>query len=143
MLFAWHGFLFSRVYTFGPTFRAEPSMTVRHLSEFWMLEPEIAFANLTDTMNLAEHCVKAIIQHILQNCSNGIYTSTHLCVYMHASLPLIRLFSICLCARNSQITHTYRLIYLDIYTSMLCRATFFCFPLREGFTATIERCGSR
>jgi len=45
---------FGKVYTFGPTFRAENSNTARHLSEFWMIEPEIAFANLADDMDLAE-----------------------------------------------------------------------------------------
>ena len=45
---------FGKVYTFGPTFRAENSNTTRHLSEFWMIEPEIAFANLQDNMDLAE-----------------------------------------------------------------------------------------
>ena len=45
---------FGKVYTFGPTFRAENSNTARHLSEFWMIEPEIAFANLNDDMDLAE-----------------------------------------------------------------------------------------
>ena len=45
---------FAKVYTFGPTFRAENSNTTRHLCEFWMIEPEIAFADLNDDMNLAE-----------------------------------------------------------------------------------------
>jgi len=51
---------FSRVYTFGPTFRAENSNTSRHASEFWMIEPEIAFASVTDVMDLAEDFVKSI-----------------------------------------------------------------------------------
>jgi asparaginyl-tRNA synthetase len=54
----------SRVYTFGPTFRAENSNTSRHLAEFWMIEPEIAFANLSDDADLAE----AFIKHLIQSC---------------------------------------------------------------------------
>jgi asparaginyl-tRNA synthetase len=59
---------FKKVYTFGPTFRAEDSNTTRHAAEFWMLEPEIAFANLTDDMQLAEEMIKFLIQYILQEC---------------------------------------------------------------------------
>ncbi|KAI4314375.1 hypothetical protein L6164_027289 [Bauhinia variegata] len=58
----------SSVYTFGPTFRAEHSHTSRHLAEFWMVEPEIAFADLEDDMNCAEAYVKFICQWLLENC---------------------------------------------------------------------------
>jgi asparaginyl-tRNA synthetase len=57
---------FSRVYTFGPTFRAENSNTQRHASEFWMIEPEIAFADLSDNMRLAEEMLKSIIGYVLE-----------------------------------------------------------------------------
>lgn len=57
------------IYTFGPTFRAEQSHTTRHLAEFWMIEPEIAFADLTDDMNLAEAYLKACFAHVLQHCA--------------------------------------------------------------------------
>jgi len=57
---------FNKVYTFGPTFRAENSNTTKHLSEFWMIEPEIAFANLNDDMNLAEWLTKYIFKYILE-----------------------------------------------------------------------------
>ncbi len=56
------------VYTFGPTFRAENSNTSRHLSEFWMVEPEMAFADLNDDMNLAEDFLKYIFGYCLENC---------------------------------------------------------------------------
>ncbi len=56
----------TRVYTFGPTFRAENSNTSRHLSEFWMIEPEIAFADLADDADLAERYLKAIFQAVLE-----------------------------------------------------------------------------
>ena len=59
---------FRDVYTFGPTFRAENSNTARHASEFWMIEPEIAFANLEDDMNLIEDMVKSCIDYVLENC---------------------------------------------------------------------------
>lgn len=58
----------SNVYTFGPTFRAEHSHTSRHLAEFWMVEPEIAFADLEDDMNCAEAYVKFLCQWLLENC---------------------------------------------------------------------------
>jgi len=58
---------FRNVYTFGPTFRAENSNTARHAAEFWMIEPEIAFAELSDNMELAENMVKYIINYVLEN----------------------------------------------------------------------------
>ncbi|MCF0110275.1 MAG: asparagine--tRNA ligase [Erysipelotrichaceae bacterium] len=59
---------FRDVYTFGPTFRAENSNTTKHASEFWMIEPEIAFADLEDDMDLIEDMVKYCIQYVLDNC---------------------------------------------------------------------------
>jgi asparaginyl-tRNA synthetase len=58
---------FGKVYTFGPTFRAENSNTARHASEFWMIEPEIAFAELQDDMELAEDMVKYVISYVMEN----------------------------------------------------------------------------
>lgn len=62
-----YAFAFRNVYTFGPTFRAENSNTVKHAAEFWMIEPEICFADLNDDMNLAEDMVKYIISYVLEN----------------------------------------------------------------------------
>lgn len=59
---------FSNIYTFGPTFRAENSNTPRHAAEFWMIEPEIAFADLEDYMNLAEEMTKYAINYVLETC---------------------------------------------------------------------------
>ncbi|MBS9776257.1 MAG: asparagine--tRNA ligase [Fusobacterium sp.] len=59
---------FKNVYTFGPTFRAEYSNTARHASEFWMIEPEIAFADLGANMELAEAMIKFIIKYVMDNC---------------------------------------------------------------------------
>jgi len=56
------------VYTFGPTFRAENSNTTKHLAEFWMLEPEIAFGDVHDCMDLAEDYLKFLIKYALENC---------------------------------------------------------------------------
>lgn len=59
----------SNVYTFGPTFRAEESNTTRHLAEFWMIEPEIAFADLTENMNVAEAYIKYILAYVSEKCA--------------------------------------------------------------------------
>jgi len=60
------------IYTFGPTFRAENSNTSRHLAEFWMIEPEIAFADLEDNMNLAEDYLKYLVNHALTFCKSDL-----------------------------------------------------------------------
>ena len=57
---------FRNIYTFGPTFRAENSNTTRHAAEFWMVEPEIAFADLADDMELAEAMIKYVIKYVLE-----------------------------------------------------------------------------
>ncbi len=61
-----------KVYTFGPTFRAENSNTTRHLAEFWMIEPEVAFNDLNDNMDLAEDFIKSIISYVLKNCKDDL-----------------------------------------------------------------------
>ena len=61
-----------KVYTFGPTFRAENSNTSRHLAEFWMIEPEMAFYELDDNINLAEQFIKYIIKYVYDKCKNEI-----------------------------------------------------------------------
>jgi asparaginyl-tRNA synthetase len=63
-----------KIYTFGPTFRAEKSKTRRHLTEFWMLEPEAAYANLDDVMSLGEGLVSAIVQSVVKNKSRELET---------------------------------------------------------------------
>ena len=63
---------FSNVYTFGPTFRAEHSNTVRHAAEFWMIEPELAFADLSDDMDCAEEMVKFVINYVLDSCKEEV-----------------------------------------------------------------------
>lgn len=61
-----------QVYTFGPTFRAENSNTSRHLAEFWMIEPEVAFNDLDDNMDLAEDFIQYVIKHVLDNCEDDL-----------------------------------------------------------------------
>jgi len=63
---------FSKVYTFGPTFRAENSNTPRHLAEFWMIEPEMAFYQLDDNMRLAEEFLKYTIRYVLEQCREDL-----------------------------------------------------------------------
>jgi asparaginyl-tRNA synthetase len=63
---------FGQIYTFGPTFRAENSNTTRHLAEFWMIEPEVAFADLEDNMQLAEDMLKYVIDYALKNCKDEL-----------------------------------------------------------------------
>ena len=63
---------FGSIYTFGPTFRAENSNTQRHAAEFWMVEPEIAFADLADDMDLAEDMLKFVIRVVMQNCPDEL-----------------------------------------------------------------------
>lgn len=59
---------FGKIYTFGPTFRAENSNTARHAAEFWMIEPEVAFADLTDNMQLAQDMIKYVVGYMLEHC---------------------------------------------------------------------------
>ncbi len=61
-----------KVYTFGPTFRAENSNTTRHLAEFWMIEPEVAFNDLEDNMNLAEDFLKYCVKNVYENCADDL-----------------------------------------------------------------------
>ena len=60
------------IYTFGPTFRAEQSNTARHLAEFWMVEPELAFADLSDDISCAEAYLQFCVQYVLDNCQEDI-----------------------------------------------------------------------
>ena len=60
------------IYTFGPTFRAENSNTTRHLAEFWMIEPEVAFNDLTDNMQLAEDMLQYVLQYALEHCAEDL-----------------------------------------------------------------------
>ena len=60
------------IYTFGPTFRAENSNTYRHLAEFWMVEPEMAFIDINDNMDLAEDFLKYVIRYAIEACESDL-----------------------------------------------------------------------
>ena len=63
---------FGKIYTFGPTFRAEKSNTQRHAAEFWMIEPEIAFCELSDVMDVAQDMIKFVIRYVFENCPDEL-----------------------------------------------------------------------
>merc|ERR1712146_663622 len=72
-----HACALSEVYTFGPTFRAENSHTSRHLAEFWMIEPEICFADLFDDMALAEDYVRYCTQYVMDHNADDLHYFEH------------------------------------------------------------------
>ena len=76
-----------KVYTFGPTFRAENSNTSRHLAEFWMIEPEMAFYELEDNINLAEKFIRSIIQNIYEKCKKEIIFLIFILLKEEQNLP--------------------------------------------------------
>lgn len=76
-----------QVYTFGPTFRAENSNTSRHLAEFWMIEPEIAFADLKDDMDLAEKCLKSVLGYVLEHGDEDLEFLENRRIQAEKSLP--------------------------------------------------------
>ena len=80
----------SEVYTFGPTFRAENSNTSKHLAEFWMIEPEMAFYDINDNMDLAEDMLKYVIKYILENCEDDLIFLQNLEINEEKSLPQIQ-----------------------------------------------------
>ena len=67
----------SEIYTFGPTFRAENSNTPRHLAEFWMIEPEMAFYEIKENMDLAEDFIKSLVKYALDNCADDLVERLH------------------------------------------------------------------
>jgi asparaginyl-tRNA synthetase len=115
------------VYTFGPTFRAENSNTPRHAAEFWMIEPEMAFADLKDNMDLAEDLVKAMTTHVLENCRDDLelfakFVDKHLM----ASLETI-------------VAETYvRLPYADAVDILKASGRTFEFPVHFGVDLQTE-----
>ena len=75
------------IYTFGPTFRAENSNTARHLAEFWMIEPEMAFYDIVDNMDLAEEMLKYVIRYILENADDDLSFLSQRLIFEEKSLP--------------------------------------------------------
>jgi asparaginyl-tRNA synthetase len=104
----------SEVYTFGPTFRAENSNTTRHLAEFWMIEPEVAFADLKDNMDLAEDMLKYVIKYALDNCADDLQLLNDRLLEEEKSkpqderspMPLLEKLQFCLNNSFERITYT-------------------------------------
>ena len=93
----------SEVYTFGPTFRAENSNTSKHLAEFWMIEPEMAFYDINDNMDLAEDMLKYVIKYTLESCEDDLLFLQNLEINEEKSLPQIQRNEIPLTERLSSI----------------------------------------
>ena len=104
----------SKVYTFGPTFRAENSNTSRHLAEFWMVEPEVAFASLDDNMDLAEGMLQYVIQYALDNCMDDLEFLQNRLIQEEKSkpqnerspMPLIEKLTFCIEQPFERVTYT-------------------------------------
>jgi asparaginyl-tRNA synthetase len=99
---------FGKIYTFGPTFRAENSNTQRHAAEFWMVEPEIAFANLQDDMALAEEMLRSVVAEVLARCPDELafcnqYIDNHLLDRLHLAVS----------SEFHQITYTHAIALLQ------------------------------
>jgi asparaginyl-tRNA synthetase len=94
----------SEVYTFGPTFRAENSNTSKHLSEFWMIEPEMAFYDIDDNMDLAEEMLKYVIRYVLERCSDDLLFLENLEKNEEKSLPQIQRSEFPLIERLSKVS---------------------------------------
>lgn len=105
---------FGNIYTFGPTFRAENSNTTRHLAEFWMIEPEMAFYELEDNMDLAEEMLKYVIAYALETCDDEItFLQNRLLDEERAkpqsersSMPLVEKLNFCLNNEFERLTYT-------------------------------------
>jgi asparaginyl-tRNA synthetase len=98
----------SDIYTFGPTFRAENSNTSRHLAEFWMIEPEMAFADLKDNMDNAEGYLKFVLNHLLENCQEDMQFFDK-----HVSSGLIERLEKIVTTPFEQATYTYAVRVLE------------------------------
>jgi len=104
----------SKVYTFGPTFRAENSNTTRHLAEFWMIEPEVAFNDLADNMDLAEDMLKYVINYVIENCAADLQVLTERLTEEEKSkpeaerspMPLLEKLQFCLSNAFERVTYT-------------------------------------
>jgi len=107
----------SEVYTFGPTFRAENSNTSRHLAEFWMIEPEMAFYDIHDNMNLAEELLKYVLKYILNNCVDDLEFLQEREINEEKSLPQILRNNIPLVERLKIISNNSfeRITYTEAY----------------------------
>jgi asparaginyl-tRNA synthetase len=135
---------FSEVYTFGPTFRAENSNTPRHLAEFWMIEPEMAFYDLNDNMDLAEEMLKYLIQYTLQNYPNELEFLQQRQLdeekqkpqNERSSMPLIEKLNFCLKEPFERLTYTKAISILE--NSSYNKKKKFQFPVKWGIDLQTE-----
>ncbi len=135
---------FSEVYTFGPTFRAENSNTPRHLAEFWMIEPEMAFYDLNDNMDLAEEMLKYLIQYTLQNYPNELEFLQQRQLdeekqkpqNERSSMPLIEKLNFCLKEPFERLTYTQAISILE--NSSYNKKKKFQFPVKWGIDLQTE-----
>jgi len=135
---------FSEVYTFGPTFRAENSNTPRHLAEFWMIEPEMAFYDLNDNMDLAEELLKYLIHYTLQNYPNELEFLQQRQLdeekqkpqNERSSMPLIEKLNFCLKEPFERITYTQAISILE--NSPYNKKKKFQFPVKWGMDLQTE-----
>ena len=117
----------SKVYTFGPTFRAENSNTSRHLAEFWMVEPEIAFCDLAENMNLAESFLKYLVQYVLEHNEQDLQLfANFIDKKLHKKLQAVL---------HSSFTH---ITYTDAVTILKKSAKVFDFPISWGLDLQAE-----
>jgi len=110
----------AEVYTFGPTFRAENSHTTRHLAEFWMVEPEMAFYDLTDNVELAEALLKYLIRFVLEQCPDDLAflhqraLTAQLQKKVDATLPLLERLELVMAQPFERITYTDAIAILKV-----------------------------
>lgn len=135
---------FSKVYTFGPTFRAENSNTPRHLAEFWMIEPEMAFYELNDNMKLAEEMLKYLIEYVLSNYPDELEFLNQRLLdeekqkppNERSSLPLIEKLQFCIKEPFERLTYTKAIELLE--NSSYNKKKKFQFPVQWGMDLQTE-----
>jgi len=126
-----------KVYTFGPTFRAENSNTSRHLAEFWMIEPEMAFYDLNDNMNLAEDFIKNVLKYIVEDCRQDLDFLNQRLINEDKSKPMQERNELNLLERldfvinNDFIRITYSEAYKILKNSKPNKKKKFKFPIQE------------
>ena len=129
----------SEVYTFGPTFRAENSNTSKHLAEFWMIEPEMAFYDINDNMNLAEEMLKYIIKYVVDNCFDDLKFLEKLEINDEKLLPQIQRNEFTLIQRLNKIIENKfdRITYSQAFDILRN-----CKPNKKGkFTFKVDKWG--
>lgn len=135
---------FSEVYTFGPTFRAENSNTPRHLAEFWMIEPEMAFYDLNDNMNLAEEMLKYLLNFVLENYTHELEflqqrqtdEDKQKPQSERSNIPLIEKLQFCIHEPFERLTYTQAIEILE--NSNYNKKKKFQFPVKWGMDLQTE-----